>query len=253
MNIFALDSDPRLSAIWQHDRHVVKMTLETTQLLCTAVHLDSNFRALWVEAAGSALAEWDSMLYKPISNPNHPIAIWTRSTMGNFVWAIEHLNALIGEYHRRFPKRHACDNLRLQFNRVACLIANVDRYFVRDGDRSIGTNPAIVMWSNQHKPFVFCGPDEFRRESVHESYRQFYLGEKIFQQHVKWTKCDSIPAILFNSPITAQQLDRLAQLVAANVEQNNPTRVVLPTVTRERVKSVPRIATPSGFRFKFSA
>ena len=37
MNIFALNSDPILAAQNHVDRHVVKMPLETSQILCTVV------------------------------------------------------------------------------------------------------------------------------------------------------------------------------------------------------------------------
>ena len=36
MNIFAVSNDPKQSAEWMVDKHVVKMILETAQLLSTA-------------------------------------------------------------------------------------------------------------------------------------------------------------------------------------------------------------------------
>lgn len=36
MNIFYLDEDPNLAAQYQYDKHVIKMILETAQLLSTA-------------------------------------------------------------------------------------------------------------------------------------------------------------------------------------------------------------------------
>jgi hypothetical protein len=38
MNIFALDADPALAAQDHSNAHVIKMILETAQLLCTAHH-----------------------------------------------------------------------------------------------------------------------------------------------------------------------------------------------------------------------
>lgn len=35
MNIFVVDSDPVKAAMHLHNRHVVKMTLESAQLICT--------------------------------------------------------------------------------------------------------------------------------------------------------------------------------------------------------------------------
>ena len=39
MNIFVLDRSPQAAAQMQCDRHVVKMVLESAQMLCTAVNL----------------------------------------------------------------------------------------------------------------------------------------------------------------------------------------------------------------------
>jgi hypothetical protein len=38
MNIFYLDEDPEVAAIVQYNKHVVKMILESAQMLCTAHH-----------------------------------------------------------------------------------------------------------------------------------------------------------------------------------------------------------------------
>lgn len=42
MNIFVLDTDPRTAAQLHCDTHVVKMILETTQILCTVCHMAGN-------------------------------------------------------------------------------------------------------------------------------------------------------------------------------------------------------------------
>ena len=43
MNIFHLDTDPQRAAQMHGDKHVVKMVLETAQMLCTAHRLtDGN-------------------------------------------------------------------------------------------------------------------------------------------------------------------------------------------------------------------
>ena len=38
MNIFYLDKDPIAAAVVQYNKHVVKMILESAQMLCTAHH-----------------------------------------------------------------------------------------------------------------------------------------------------------------------------------------------------------------------
>ena len=66
MNIFYLDSNPRLAAEYQCNKHVVKMILETAQLLSTAHRvLDEGCNI-------------SPLLYKA-THKNHPSAIWVRS------------------------------------------------------------------------------------------------------------------------------------------------------------------------------
>ena len=62
MNIFYLDKDPVKAAQVQYNKHVVKMILESAQMLCTAHHV---------------YGDPDSVPYKQ-AHLNHPSTIWTR-------------------------------------------------------------------------------------------------------------------------------------------------------------------------------
>lgn len=86
MNIFYLSSDPIQSAQMQCDKHVVKMILETAQLLCSPF------------PKGEAP-------YKR-SHYNHPSSIWTRESLENYEWLILHGLALCEEYTFRYGKEH---------------------------------------------------------------------------------------------------------------------------------------------------
>ena len=88
MNIFTLDDDPVIAAVLQCDRHIVKMPLETAQMLCTNLHL------FGLEAP-----------YKP-THKNHPCTVWARESLGNWEWLLAHGNALGEEYTRRYGKVH---------------------------------------------------------------------------------------------------------------------------------------------------
>ena len=72
MNIFYLDEDPRLCAQYHCDRHVIKMILESAQLLCTAVNI----------LAGEQVTPYKS------THVNHPCSIWVRESFDNwnYVW-----------------------------------------------------------------------------------------------------------------------------------------------------------------------
>lgn len=85
MNIFILDNCPVLAALMQCDKHVVKMCLETAQMLSTI--------------AGGP--------YKP-THVNHPCTVWARTSHHNFVWLYAHGLALCNEYRHRYGKDHKC-------------------------------------------------------------------------------------------------------------------------------------------------
>lgn len=91
MNIFVLNLDPEIAAQEQCDKHVVKMPLETAQLLCS------------VFPNGEAP-------YKR-THYNHPCAIWTRTSRQNYAWLIRHGLALCKEYTFRYGKTHASEKV----------------------------------------------------------------------------------------------------------------------------------------------
>jgi hypothetical protein len=90
MNIFYLSHCPKKAAQHQYNKHVVKMILETAQLLCTAHH---------------ELGTTIDIPYKA-THKNHPSAIWVRSSAEAYMWAYEHMLALGTEYTRRYNKEH---------------------------------------------------------------------------------------------------------------------------------------------------
>lgn len=88
MNIFFLDSDPKKCAKYHNDKHVVKMILETAQLLC-GVH--------WTLSKEAP--------YK-LSHKNHPCSIWVRSSLENYLWLCELGLELCQEFEYRYEKTH---------------------------------------------------------------------------------------------------------------------------------------------------
>jgi len=90
VNIFVTSEDPRISAINLDDKRVIKMVLESAQMLCTALH----------EHGASHLAQ-----YKP-THKNHPSNVWCRETHINYGWLLMHFRALCDEYTFRTGKTH---------------------------------------------------------------------------------------------------------------------------------------------------
>ena len=94
LNIFYLHESPTTAAEYMCNKHVVKMILESAQLLCTAHHTcPSN-------------AERPEKFYKK-THVNHPSAIWARTSKDNYLWLTAHANALLSEYTHRYEKQHA--------------------------------------------------------------------------------------------------------------------------------------------------
>jgi hypothetical protein len=149
MNIFVVDNDPTKSAMSLCNKHVVKMPLETAQLLCTAIH----------ELTGA------STPYKPCFK-NHPCGIWTRQSEANFDWLIEHGFALCDAYKIEYGKEHKC------------------REVIQWTEKNRPSTSAFKITQKTDHPK--CMPKEFMVEDVVTSYRNYYIGAKA--SFAKWNK-----------------------------------------------------------------
>ncbi len=98
MNIFFLDWDVKKSAEYHCDKHVVKMILETAQLLCGAHHVTDQVPTKYPPSTLQ-------VPYK-LSHKNHPCAIWTRESLSNYLYLCELGLELCKEYTYRYGKRH---------------------------------------------------------------------------------------------------------------------------------------------------
>lgn len=92
MNIFFLSLIPSTCAQMHVDKHVIKMILETTQLLCSAHYM---VKSEYIPC------------YK-LTHKNHPSAIWTRKSKGNYEWLCKLGEELCKEYTYRYGKIHKC-------------------------------------------------------------------------------------------------------------------------------------------------
>lgn len=85
MNIFVLDYNPQVAAEYHCDKHVVKMILESAQILCAVHHKNGN----------------SDVPYK-LTHANHPCTIWAGESKQNYLWLTELAEALNDEYIFRF-------------------------------------------------------------------------------------------------------------------------------------------------------
>lgn len=84
MNIFYLDKDFKICAKYHCDKHVVKMILESAQLLCNV---------------------YDIAPYKK-THINHPCSKWVKSSISHYNFLYNLLENLLNEYTKRYKKIH---------------------------------------------------------------------------------------------------------------------------------------------------
>ena len=138
MNIFFLDFDTQKCAEYHCDKHVVKMILETAQLLC-----------------GSHWVTGSEAPYK-LSHKNHPCAIWVRESLSNYLYLCDLGLELCKEYTYRYGKRHKSQDI-IEW----CLINKPN---IQDVDF---TSPPLAM-----------GDEFKIGNNVIESYRNYYREAK---------------------------------------------------------------------------
>jgi hypothetical protein len=155
MNIFYVDKSPQLAAQALCDKHVVKMILETAQLL------SSNIPETLRDTLPKPLVFYKKTHY------NHPCTIWTRTSEENFNWVIAHGLALAGEYQFRYGKIHKSLSVILSVVQATKLITFPSKQF---------TSPALAM------------PDEYKTSDPVESYRNYYKLHKLTTIQCNWTK-----------------------------------------------------------------
>ena len=151
MNIFVLDTDPVVAAQMHCDKHVVKMVLETAQILSTVL---AN-RPEWV--GERVITPKD--LYKP-THANHPAVKWAAECPGNFRWLAFLGEALYKEYRYRYRKVH-------KSSAVLDKILDFVKY-----------SGSLFYIDMPMTPFAQCMPDEYKSDCAVYSYQQYYMGEK---------------------------------------------------------------------------
>lgn len=93
MNIFFLDRDIRRAARYHCDQHIVKMPLETAQILCAVLHrygIDAPYKATHV---------------------NHPSVLWAGDSAAHYHWLCKFGRALCAEYTYRYGRLHKCEGV----------------------------------------------------------------------------------------------------------------------------------------------
>lgn len=114
MNIFYLDPDPQLCAMYHNDKHCIKMILEYAQLLSTAHRVIDGTLSSGLSETGRKQKRYvlpDSREYilYVATHINHPSAVWVRQSSANYTWLYNLFCALCDEYNYRYGKIHMTD------------------------------------------------------------------------------------------------------------------------------------------------
>jgi len=139
MNIFVLETDIRKCAQYHCDQHVVKMILESVQMLCTALNkrgLDTPYRS---------------------THAGHPCVLWIDESYDNFLWLRDLAIELNHEYCYRYQKYR--DHASI------AVLHQIEHY----------RYPARGLTAfAQAMPDEYKVPDDAVR-----AYRNYYIGEKL--------------------------------------------------------------------------
>ena len=152
MNIFVTDPSPTVSAQSLPDKHIVKMPLESCQMLAIVCS------EKWGHGYGK-LHKKDGTAYFTDKGAfrNHPCTIWANESLVNTWWLVAHGVALCQEYTHRYGKTHSCQSAIEE-----------------------AQNIIPFTYHNTPESFTFAGPDKFKYDTsidIFTAYK-YYIKSK---------------------------------------------------------------------------
>ena len=166
MNIFVLDSDPRVAAQHMCNKHVVKMIVESCQLMSTAHHVLDGQHISRTAKNGRKFGTYEhtrpGFKFLRCTMINHPCTIWTRSSKQAYYWLWEHTQELLKVYRSRYDKVHSYDDM-VQYSLV---------------------HAPTKISDCRMSPFPQAMPDKYKHKDAVTAYRAYYINEK--RRFAKW-------------------------------------------------------------------
>ena len=159
MNLFILSLIQREIAEYMMDKHVSKILLEAVQMLCSAKRiLDPDDE------------EINAQIYR-VAHKNHPVTIWVRKSLANYMWTLD----LVEELHKEWRYRYQHPDTKFH---SSYLMAQILRANVPSPDK---------FEAEGLTPFALAMPDKYKTEDPVESYRNYYMSEAK-QRFATWHK-----------------------------------------------------------------
>lgn len=146
MNIFVTDRDPTIAAKNLCDKHIVKMCLESVQMISAAM-----------------IIKYDIAAPYKLTHKNHPCNVWLRESEDNFTWLVKHALEIGTEYIRRYEKLH------LSHKKLIDVLPDISH---------------IISDYRKVDNFVLAMPEKYKTNDPVESYRRYYIGDK--SNFAKW-------------------------------------------------------------------
>ena len=179
MNIFYLDKDPKVAAQMMCDKHIVKMILESAQMLCTAKRVLDGTEYTAKTKNGRNIKRWrldnpneEAIVYKA-GWLNHPSTQWVMKSAYNYTWLYKHFIALNDEYKLRYNKKVN----HVSVDKLGDLLKHPPK---NASLNTIGTDATPAM------------PDECKIPGdVVGSYRKYYIMKKV--RFAKWKSPAKMP------------------------------------------------------------
>jgi len=191
MNIFYLDKDPIEAAKQSCDKHVVKMIVESAQMLSTAHRMIDGNLYTDKTKAGRNIKRWkhpnpnmEKTLYKAC-HTGHPSTVWVMESTYNYHWLYKHMMALNTEFKMRYG--HILDHKTVQLLEGALMYPPKNISL-----NTIATDPPPAMPD-------YC---KIPGDSV-ASYRKYYIFEK--QRFATWKSPSTVPAWYIDGVKEAQE------------------------------------------------
>lgn len=134
---------------------------------------DPHIRKMQIESAQMCCtAHWETGSTAPYkrAHVNHPSTKWVRQSIKHYTWLVQHGLEICSEFEKRYGKRHKTQD--------------------------------VLEWLDQNKPnlpdngFVeppLCMGDNYKSNNTIESYRNFYIKDKVGIKGLGWKKLNNKP------------------------------------------------------------
>ena len=129
-------------------------------MLCTTIHM--------VDPENQVKDQ--IQLYK-IAHKNHPVTIWMRASLENYMWTLDMVDAMHEEWKYRYD--HPAEKMHKSY-----IVARYLREFAPSADK---------FSSNEFTPFAQAMPVDYTSDDPIESYRKYYQSPEK-QKIASWKK-----------------------------------------------------------------